>query len=175
PPAMIDACTTRLRRSLTLAVAATLLSLASAVQTRAFDGEFCGVTVLADAILTEDQHCTGNGIVVGADGVTIDLGGFALSGDGDFPDTGIDVGTHSNVTIKNGTVAIFFVGIVSDLLSGGASHLKLSNLTSRDNVTHGANVSGAGVVVEKSLFIHNGFDGLLVSTVGGKLTRSVFA
>jgi hypothetical protein len=165
----------RSRASITCTVAAALWSFAGVAPARAFDGEFCGATVVQNVVLTEDQHCTGDGIIAGASGVTIDLGGFTLNGDGDFPDTGINVGSQSNVTIKNGTVRNFFLGIVSEPLLSGAPHLKLANVTSRDNITHGANINGVAVVIDKCLFLDNGFDGLLLTSIGGKLTRSVFA
>jgi hypothetical protein len=43
----------------------------------------CGQVVTTNAVLTLDLVCTGNGIVVGASGITIDLKGFTIRGDGD--------------------------------------------------------------------------------------------
>lgn len=51
-----------------------------------------------------------NGIVIAADNVTLDLGGFTLTGSGLY--TGIVLlGTHTNIVIRDGTVTKFGAGI----------------------------------------------------------------
>jgi hypothetical protein len=43
----------------------------------------CGDTITADTTLERDlTGCPSNGIVIGADGVTLDLNGHTISGDG---------------------------------------------------------------------------------------------
>ena len=83
----------------------------------------CGDTITADTTLANDlTDCPNNGIVVGADDITLDLNGHTVDGDGfdnpaeDCPDghcdTGIDItGRHRGVTIQNGSVAEFSSGI----------------------------------------------------------------
>jgi hypothetical protein len=74
----------------------------------------CGDTITTDTTLDSDlANCPGPGLVIGADNVTLDLGGHTIDGDGG---TGFDVGIvngpastvdrapHSGVTIENGTV-----------------------------------------------------------------------
>jgi hypothetical protein len=52
-------------------------------------------------------------LVVGADGVTLDLDGHSLDGDASGDDVGIDVEGHRGVTIANGTVQEFTEGVWS--------------------------------------------------------------
>ncbi len=76
---------------------------------------YCGQTVVTDAYLDEDLSCNSNGleevaVQVGASNVTVDLGGYTISGQ---PTAGIafavwDVG---GVTIKNGIIEDFRWGI----------------------------------------------------------------
>jgi hypothetical protein len=124
---------------------------------------FCGSTITQNVTLTADHACD-TGIAVGADKVTIDLGGFTLSGNGAPSGTGIDVGPHSGVTIKNGTISGFNEGVAN------GSTLKLSHLTVRDNAFLGASLPTAAI--DSCAFISNGTGGLQLH--GGKVTASAF-
>ena len=57
--------------------------------------------------MTQDQSCTGHGIIIGASGITLGLNGFTIDGD----DSGIDYGVHiqlvDDITVKNGTIQDF--------------------------------------------------------------------
>jgi hypothetical protein len=75
----------------------------------------CGAVVTQDTTLTGDLlDCPGNGLVVGADGITIDLNGHTISGQiisGGSPDqVGIENRGHDDVTIRNGTITGFLRG-----------------------------------------------------------------
>ena len=118
-------------------------------------GAICGQTIMQSVTLTADETC-GSTVVVGADGITIDLGGFTISGDGSFV-TGIDVDGHSGVTIKNGTLRFFTFGIVAN---AAADKLKLSRLVVHGMLGLGAIINGAAVTVEKSFFYANDQGGL---------------
>jgi parallel beta-helix repeat protein len=70
--------------------------------------------------LANDMTCTGDGMVVVADNLTIDLGGHTLTGPGMGPQTwplpqldsvGVRVGGHTGVTIRNGKTTAFSTGI----------------------------------------------------------------
>jgi len=161
-----------------LASSVTIVVLLFAAADARAASDLCGQTITQSLTLTADETCTGPGLIVGADGVTIDLGGFTLSGDGGTDEDGIDIGSHAKVTIVNGTVAGFFDGIV-----GGAGSvpqtIKLSRLTIRDNVRKGASVFPNTLIVDRSTFVNNGSG---VSGSGGleltgdaiKITSSVF-
>jgi parallel beta-helix repeat protein len=71
--------------------------------------DLCGATVLEDLTLDEDLACGGDGLVVGAGGIRIDLNGHRLTGSG--LGIGIALSGNADVTIMNGTISSFAVGI----------------------------------------------------------------
>ena len=76
----------------------------------------CGDRVTQDVKLTPDlRDCQGVGLVIAADGITLDLGGHSVDGTG--RGTGIVNGYgshgHRDVTIRNGSVRGFKVGLRS--------------------------------------------------------------
>jgi parallel beta-helix repeat protein len=71
----------------------------------------CGQVVTTSTTITNSlAGCAGDGIVIGAGGITVDLGGNTIQG------TGIGVGIlnngHDDVTIRNGAVLSFDHGVV---------------------------------------------------------------
>ena len=73
----------------------------------------CGQTVRHDVTLRGDLGpCPGDGLVVGADGITIDLGGHAIiSASGAH--TGIDTTGHRRITVRHGALRSFGVQIAA--------------------------------------------------------------
>jgi Right handed beta helix region len=76
----------------------------------------CGDTVTQDTTLTADLlDCPGDGLVIGADGITVDLGGHTISGQiisgSNLEQVGIDNSAgHDDVTVRNGRVEFFYHG-----------------------------------------------------------------
>jgi parallel beta-helix repeat protein len=99
----------------------------------------CGDTITADTTLDRDlTDCPSNGIVIGADGITLDLNGHTISGDGKpvrrCPrrqpcDIGIFNDRHDGVTVRNGSLRGFAVGV----LVGGVRGNRLEELSSSRN------------------------------------------
>ena len=82
----------------------------------------CGTTVVADVTLSQDLTCSGDGLIIGASGIRIDLNGFAIQGAG--VGAGVAVTGHTDVIISGGSIRQFAVGIrVND-----ATHLELRQL-----------------------------------------------
>src|SRR2546423_1734770 len=80
----------------------------------------CAMRVSQSFTLANDMTCTGDGMVVISDTVTVDLGGHTLTGPGMGPQTwplpqldsvGVRVGGHTGVTIRNGKTTAFSTGI----------------------------------------------------------------
>src|SRR5437867_12504831 len=70
------------------------------------------MTVTSYVKLNQDLSCLGNGLVVGANGVTIDLNGYTLAGSGGArPFLGVIVNGWAHVTIRGGTATRFRTGI----------------------------------------------------------------
>jgi parallel beta-helix repeat protein len=80
----------------------------------------CGDTITADTTLDGDLlNCPNNGIVIGADDITLDLNGHTVDGDSEpfqscpedeFCDVGLLNDGHDGITVKNGSVREFAVG-----------------------------------------------------------------
>ncbi len=80
----------------------------------------CGQVVTVDIVVANDLACRTDGLVAGADGITIDLGGHTFSGPGMGPQTwpapqldsvGVRVEGRRNVTIRNGKTSDFSTGV----------------------------------------------------------------
>ena len=83
----------------------------------------CGATITSDTTLQSDvTNCQSNGIIIGADDVTLDLNGHTIDGDGstdatcdpssEFCDIGVVVEGHRGVVVKNGLIRQFAAGLV---------------------------------------------------------------
>jgi large repetitive protein len=81
----------------------------------------CGDTITADTTLDSDlTDCPNNGIIIGADDITLDLNGHTIDGDGEpfepcpegeFCDVGVGNDGHSGVRVINGSVTEFADGV----------------------------------------------------------------
>jgi parallel beta-helix repeat protein len=99
----------------------------------------CGDTITADTTLDRDlTDCPSNGIIIGADDITLDLNGHTISGDGKpvrrCPrrqpcDLGVFNDRHDGVTVRNGSLRGFAVGV----LIGGVRGNRLEELSSSRN------------------------------------------
>jgi parallel beta-helix repeat protein len=94
----------------------------------------CGQVITANTQLSEDLGpCPSNGVIIGKDAVTLDLGGhriFGFDGPGDGNAAGIRLPARFRVRIQNGTVSGFDAGVV---INGGGGNT-VSGLEVRDNV-----------------------------------------
>lgn len=103
----------------------------------------CGDMITADMTLDGDLiDCPNNGIVIGADDITLDLNGHMIDGDGmvvdpcpedEICDVGVLNDGHNGVRITGGTVQEFAFGA----LVFSARRNVLSNLTMVDHVLSG--------------------------------------
>ena len=117
----------------------------------------CGQTIVTSTKLANDLlDCPSNGIVIGADNVTLDLNGHIIDGDAsEFadcpPDEPCDLGVFSagynGVTIKGGTVREFTFGVILDTAENG----RLSRLALNDNLWSGLVVAGASHITVEGL------------------------
>jgi large repetitive protein len=113
----------KIRRTLgtLLAAAALSLALAPGAQTAKAVQVSCGETITVDTTLDGDLvDCPSNGIVIGADDITLDLNGHLIDGDAtpvadcprrQFCDTGVVNDGHDGVTVRDGSVRQFGAGV----------------------------------------------------------------
>jgi hypothetical protein len=103
--------------------------------------------------------CHAAGLVVGADGITIDLGGHAIRGVNDKGSVGIVDDGHANVTVKRGTIADFFTAAIT---FHAAPHSAVHKLRI-------VRIGDGGVEPQTSAGIH------VEASPGFRLTRSTIA
>jgi parallel beta-helix repeat protein len=100
----------------------------------------CGDTITTDTTLHKDLvDCPNNGILIGADDVTLDLNGHLIDGDGtpaagcnprnQLCDVGVGDEGHNRVTVMHGSVREFGIGAVA----AKASHTRLLGISSSRN------------------------------------------
>ncbi len=151
----------------------------------------CAQFVTTNAVLTQDLTCTGNGIFVNASQVTIDLNGHTLTSDGG-PDFGVEVFPSSKVTIKNGVIREFSIGLFAD---NGTDHLSIVNVavsgssfggfdlrgdstsvassSATANAGEGISVTGDAFSIKSSTTSSNGGTGLLIDGAAPKITSVI--
>jgi parallel beta-helix repeat protein len=122
----------------------------------------CGTTITTDTTLDADLlDCPNNGIVIGADDITLDLNGHRIDGDGtEFADcpknTFCDVGVlddrYDGVKIKGGSTREFLFGV----WLAGARHSRVVDISSSKNAFFGAVIGRSSrSVVRDGSFSHN--------------------
>jgi parallel beta-helix repeat protein len=85
----------------------------------------CGQTITHNTTLTFDlTGCAGDGLVVGAPGIVVDLAGHRIAGDGvngqSAPDAGIRIDGFNGVTVKGGSITGFDDGVSMQRANGAA-------------------------------------------------------
>ena len=126
--------------ALTVIVAVAVVAGASMAQT---GGLSCGDTIMVDTTLDRDlTGCRSNGLVIGADNITLDLNGHTVSGDGkpvrrcprrQICDFGVANDGHDGVTVRNGSLRGFAVGVYV----GRARENRVLDISSSQNTFFG--------------------------------------
>lgn len=150
------------RRAAALAIASVAAAAAAlaAAPANAAHPLSCGDTIVADTVLTADLVCDGStdGLVIGADGITLDLKGHTISGPGAYATglAGIRVAQHVDVIVTRGTVTGWQSGVVLDQ----SQRVTVSKIVALSNDL-GVNLAGGrGHVVKQSTILQNGRDGV---------------
>lgn len=129
-------------------------------------GSYC----LTSDLIAPSTFTSGTAITVAADNVTVDLGGYTLS---NLPAglatkaIGILALTQNNVTVQNGTVRGFYIGIqlsgVSGTAANSSGHL-VQNVRADSNRVIAIQVLGLGSVARQNQVLHTG--GSTVNGIG---------
>ena len=122
----------------------------------------CGDTIVADTTLDSDLvDCPGNGIVIGADDIALDLNGHTVAGDGVLGcdefyacDFGVDnTGGYDGVTIENGSIRDFASAVF--VFDGSAARLR--RLSASHNILRGLLViASPGARIARTSISRNG-------------------
>jgi parallel beta-helix repeat protein len=149
----------KVRRTLRTLLAAAALSfvLAQGAEAAQVAQLSCGETITADTRLDGDLvDCRSNGIVIGADDITLDLNGHTVAGNGEpvkkcprreFCDVGVLNDGHDGIAIRDGSVRDFGTGV----FVGRARHNRVLGISSSRNQFFGFVVAeSARTVVRNS-------------------------
>lgn len=150
------------------ALALVAVAVAPEAQAAATPITSCGQTVTTSAVLKQDLVCTGDGVVVGASGITIDLKGFAIRGDQGSGDYGVDDSAgFDHLTVKNGVLRNFYTGVYAN-----GKLISVSNVVASGNAGHGIYVGGDSAKITSSVASGNGADGIRASGKAAKIQLS---
>jgi parallel beta-helix repeat protein len=130
--------TTRLLATAAFVVASALTGAGGAVA----DGQAqpsCGAIITLDTKLSSDlTNCPGDGIVIGAADITLDLDGHTIDGDATAgasePDIGVRNDGYDGVTIKSGIIQEFDFGLRLDGPSGNSLRAVVSTRNARAGI-----------------------------------------
>jgi parallel beta-helix repeat protein len=117
----------------------------------------CGATVLADLTLDQDLTCSGPGLVVGVDGIEIDLNGHSITGSG--TGAGILVSGRADVSIRGGTLVNFTAG-VQVINSSGVSIQANMLVSNADGIDLQA--GSTDITIKENAFLNNRARGVML-------------
>jgi parallel beta-helix repeat protein len=147
-----------LLRLLALSTALVAIACLSAAPAQASHVQ-CGDVITQDATLDSDLlNCPGDGVVIGADNITLDLNGHLIDGTG-FPTSGAGVDNnagHDGVTVIDGSIQEFAAGVqltnASDnvitrlTLTGSAIGVSIQGDSDRNVVSRNVSEGGIGLL-----------------------------
>ncbi len=137
----------------TVGLFAAMLALgfgASAMAAKTPSPVACGDTVTSDVTLTRNLTCSGDGLIIGASGITLDLAGYAINGSG----VGVGISGSSMFTLRNGAIGNFETALL-----GGAA--QITNMTIANNDTGiVTGFSSGNLTIDNSRIVQNRGDGI---------------
>ncbi|HXZ89845.1 MAG TPA: right-handed parallel beta-helix repeat-containing protein [Candidatus Dormibacteraeota bacterium] len=106
-----------------------------------FANPVCGATITTNTTLTANiGPCSGNGLIIGANGITLNCAGHTITATTGNTNEGITVKGQTKVTVENCKVTGFYVGI--DLYFSSTSNTLTGN-TANKNAYYGFSLSGS--------------------------------
>lgn len=155
----------------------------------------CGQAITVDTELTQNLVCPAgtDALVIAADGVTLDLKGFTISGPGAYATTGSGVRAvqKTGVTVTNGSITGFRSAVVLDQTTNGTiskiaatdtdQALNLANATGTQVLKNNVTASGRdairlggahGTLVSQNVLMHNQWSVTVSGTTNATITRN---
>ena len=132
----------------------------------------CGQVIKQSVKLTANLDCKTDGLIVGADGITIDLNGFTLTGPGDKSSkVGVMFADNDGVTVQGpGTIENFQAGA---LFSGGEDN-KISKVTFMNNEIAIFETGAKNTAIEDNSIFDNSIGVAAHSSSGSTLSTNLF-
>jgi parallel beta-helix repeat protein len=163
---------TRTRRRALLALvplALVPLLVAATHGSRKLTALSCGQTITTSTTLSADLGpCGGNGVVIGADHVTLNLNGHRIIGNGSGTNSGVSSNNVGSI-VENGSVIHFFNDVVLKGDSSRALNLRVSQAPAEGIVLGG----GANDMASGNRAFANTEDGIISTSPGSQLTNNV--
>jgi parallel beta-helix repeat protein len=133
----------------------------------------CGQVVEVLIELNSNLNCSGDGLIVGANGTTIRLNGYTITGPGpDSSKAGVSVGNQDGVRIEGpGTIEQFQAGI----LASGAEGTVIDGMNLRDNQIAVFSTGTEGLQTMQNELTHNSIGVASHSSNGLKLTENLIS
>jgi parallel beta-helix repeat protein len=144
-----------LARSTTAVAIASLPTLCASAAGAPTD--LCGATIVEDLVLDQDLVCPAGGLIIGADGVKINLQGHSVTGSG--AGAGIQIVGRMDVTVFGGTIANFLAGVVTN----NSADVVIKDNTFRDNADGVDVQSGStGITIKANVFLNSRGRGIML-------------
>ena len=179
--------TVRTRLSALLGGGVALALCAVAPNTATAQSLTCGQVIVEDTTLKNDlSGCTGDGIVIGTDGITLDLNGHTVAGSCCTAIDGVDnTAGHDGVRILNGTIRGFEHGVAlsgadENTLAGltlvGGNPAVLLSASDHNAISRSSIDGGVSIRVGRSIALVDGSDENQVaqSRLGGEEGAAIF-
>ena len=102
--------------------------------------------------VVSNLHSTGHGIVIETNGVSVDLMGFSLTGDGGYLDKGINVVGATNapiedLVIKGGRISGFYYGLYCQYMNNSRIEQMVVSGSANDGIyLYGPEVTNSGAL-----------------------------
>jgi parallel beta-helix repeat protein len=151
----------------------------------------CGeVLTTSTRVANNLTECPGDGLVIGAPGITVDLNGHAIDGIG--LGAGIRNDGHASVTVRNGMVRDFDYGVKLPTATGGnvieylslelnqLAGLEISNALPNNDLPEGTepapeSADGQGNQIRSNIIRQNGYGVALFGSRGNAVRGNTFA
>jgi parallel beta-helix repeat protein len=130
----------------------------------------CGQVVTESVTLSANLECSTDGLIAGADGITINLNGFTIAGPGgESSKVGIMLANNDNVQVTGGTVKGFQAGV----LNTGGSGNTISKVTFTENQIAVFNTGAKNTNIETNNMFSNSIGVASHSSTGTKLHQNM--
>ncbi len=130
----------------------------------------CGQVVRESVKLSANLECSTDGLIAGADGITIDLNGFTITGPGgESSKVGIMLANNNNVQVTGGKVKGFQAGV----LNTGGSENKISKVTFTENQIAIFDVGAINTSIETNNIFSNGIGVASNSSTGTAIHQNM--
>jgi parallel beta-helix repeat protein len=130
----------------------------------------CGQVVRESVTLSANLECSTEGLIAGADGITIDLNGFTIAGPGgESSKVGIMLANNDDVKVTGGTIKGFQAGV----LNTGGSGNTISKVTFTENQIAIFNTGAKNTGIETNNMFSNSIGVASHSSTGTKLHQNM--